>query len=389
MTDGLRYGSLFTGAGGFDLGCDAAGWACRWQVEKDVQCRSVLERHWPDVPRHGDIRDINGADLEPVDVITYGFPCQDVSQAGGGAGLSGDRSGLFFEAVRIINEMRSATDGRFPRWAVAENVSGLLTNNQGEGMVRVVETLADSGAVVVEWGVMDAQFFGVPQRRRRVFVIAGFDPRADRPGRLLPVSEGSAWDHRTRRKARAIAAAAALGRTNIPGITGTVTSTDGGADFAHAAAGLLVPISFDSKFSGQFHINADGLAATVRTQNAPPAVMIPSAWVKGRRAASTDDCETWGAEQIAPTMNVFDNGSDTRAAVLVDDGDVVRRLTPVEQERLFGWPDGHTELTSTGKRVAKTRRNQMIGNGVAAPAGQWVAEQISAADNEMSDNADR
>ena len=100
------YGSLFSGVGGFDLGCDTAGWDCAWQVEYDARCRAVLARHWPDVPKYDDVRTVNGHDVTPVDVITYGFPCQDLSVAGKRAGLDGERSGLFFEAIRIIREMR-------------------------------------------------------------------------------------------------------------------------------------------------------------------------------------------------------------------------------------------------------------------------------------------
>ncbi len=182
------FGSLFAGVGGFDLGFEDAGWECRWQVEWDARCRSVLARHWPDVPRYGDVADVNGADLASVDCITYGFPCQDLSVAGNRAGLDGERSNLFFEATRIIREMREATDGRYPTWAVAENVPGLLSADGGAAMGRVLDELADCGAVGIEWATLDAQHFGVPQRRRRVFVVAWFDPRAGGADPLLPVA---------------------------------------------------------------------------------------------------------------------------------------------------------------------------------------------------------
>lgn len=196
------YGSLFSGVGGFDLGCDAAGWDCAWQVEWDAKCRSVLARHWPDVPRYEDVRDVNGRDLAPVDVITYGFPCQDLSVAGKRAGLDGDRSGLFFEAIRIIREMREATDGAYPRVAVAENVLGLLNADKGDAMGRCVDALAEVGALAIEWRVLDAQFFGVPQRRRRVFLVAVFDPRAASAGQVFPEPTGVPGNPPQGRKAR-------------------------------------------------------------------------------------------------------------------------------------------------------------------------------------------
>lgn len=180
------YGSLFTGVGGFDLGCDAAGWDCAWQVEYDARCRNVLARHWPDVARYDDVRTVTGDQLKPVDVITYGFPCQDLSVAGKRAGLDGERSGLFFEATRIISEMRKATNGTHPRIAVAENVLGLLSADKGAAMARCVDTLAEIGALAIEWRVLDAQWFGVPQRRRRVFLVAVFDSRAVSRGEVFP-----------------------------------------------------------------------------------------------------------------------------------------------------------------------------------------------------------
>ena len=184
------YGSLFSGVGGFDLGCDAAGWDCAWQVEWDDRARSVLERHWPDVPKHADVRDVKGYELAPVDCITFGFPCQDLSVAGKRAGLDGERSGLFFEAVRIIREMREATDGAYPRVVVAENVTGLLNADKGDAMGRCLDALAEVGALAIEWRVLDAQWFGVPQRRRRVFLVACFDPVAASRGPVFPEPEG-------------------------------------------------------------------------------------------------------------------------------------------------------------------------------------------------------
>lgn len=135
--------------------------------------------------------------LSPVDCITYGFPCQDLSVAGRRAGLDGDRSNLFFQAIRIIKEMRDATGGRYPTWAVAENVPGLLNADGGAAMGRCLDALADVGAVDIEWGVLDAQYFGVPQRRRRVFIVAGFRAGALGAGPLLPLAESSSGDHRS------------------------------------------------------------------------------------------------------------------------------------------------------------------------------------------------
>ena len=120
----LTFGSLFAGIGGFDLGFERAGMVCKWQVEIDDYANRVLAKHWPDMRRWPDVRTWPQPDTERVDVICGGFPCQDISYAGQGAGLDGDRSGLFFEAVRVVRELR-------PRVVVLENVYQIYYANTG------------------------------------------------------------------------------------------------------------------------------------------------------------------------------------------------------------------------------------------------------------------
>lgn len=168
-------GSLFSGCGGMDLGFVQAGFDVRWHAEIDRDAVSVLARHWPGVPQLGSVTEIDGAQIEPVDVVIGGFPCQDVSLAGKRAGMAGARSGLFYEFLRIVGEMRAATDNRYPAVAVFENVYGLLSSQRGRDFAAVLAGLRNSGAAVA-FRVLDAQFFGVPQRRRRVFLVADFAP---------------------------------------------------------------------------------------------------------------------------------------------------------------------------------------------------------------------
>jgi DNA (cytosine-5)-methyltransferase 1 len=156
----ITFGSLFAGIGGFDLGFERAGMSCRWQVEIDDYANRVLEKHWPDVHRERDIRSSGWHNLQPVDIIIGGFPCQDISYAGRGAGLDGERSGLFFEAVRVVRELR-------PRVVVLENVAALFTR----GLDRVLGTLAEIG-FNAEWHCIPAASVGAPHIRDRVFVIA-------------------------------------------------------------------------------------------------------------------------------------------------------------------------------------------------------------------------
>jgi len=172
----ITFGSLFAGIGGFDLGFERAGMQCKWQVEIDDYANKVLAKHWPKVHREKDIRECGSHNLEWVDVVAGGFPCQDISYAGRGAGLAGERSGLFFEAVRVVRELQ-------PRFVVLENVAALLTR----GMDRVLGTLAEIG-YDAEWHCIPAAYVGAPHIRDRVFIVANArcELRESRP------SEGSA-----------------------------------------------------------------------------------------------------------------------------------------------------------------------------------------------------
>ena len=157
----MTFGSLFSGIGGIDLGLERAGMTCKWQVEIDPWCRKVLAKHWPNVRRYEDVSAVGGDTLEPVDVIAGGFPCQDVSTAGQGAGIKeGTRSGLWSEFHRIICELR-------PRYVLVENVPGLFANGRG----RVLGDLADIG-YDAEWEVLSAADVGAPHLRKRVFITA-------------------------------------------------------------------------------------------------------------------------------------------------------------------------------------------------------------------------
>lgn len=186
-------GSLFSGIGGIDLAAEVAGFQTAFQVEIDPACQTVLRRHWPDVPKYGDITSVKGSDLGYCDVLAGGFPCQDLSVAGKRAGLGGSRSGLFFEFARLIRECR-------PRFAVIENVPGLLSSNKGWDFAVLLDTLGECGATDIGWRVLDAQFTGVPQRRRRVVVVADFGTQ--RCGEVLSLAEGVRGNPAPRRSAR-------------------------------------------------------------------------------------------------------------------------------------------------------------------------------------------
>lgn len=156
----LTFGSLFAGIGGIDLGLKRAGMVCKWQVEIDEYAKRVLKKHWPNVTQWDDVRTWPQLGADRVNVIAGGFPCQDVSQAGLRAGLSGERSGLFYELLRIVREMG-------PEIVVLENVAALLTNGMGEVLRRLAEIGFDA-----EWCCIPASGIGAPHVRDRVFVVA-------------------------------------------------------------------------------------------------------------------------------------------------------------------------------------------------------------------------
>jgi DNA (cytosine-5)-methyltransferase 1 len=515
----LTFGSLFAGVGGFDMGFEQAGWDCKFQVEWDKNCQQILNKHWPDVPKWLDVSDVNGAEIPPVDCIIFGSPCQDLSVAGKRAGLEGERSGLFHEAVRIIKEMRYATNGTFPRWTVWENVAGALSSNNGRDFGTVINEMAKAGAHLQEFALLDAQHFGIPQRRRRVFLISCFDPAtADRcPDPLLPVTESLRGDTK---KGKPKGKSAALTLTEGIGGDGAIVNAIGASIYHKSTVvnqdvncghlvtegGILgsdivgplntsdakmisnqyvnenkcvvepmlldgtrvndvrvyeppvqtlkermgtggnnVPmLAFDTQFGSNANVTED-IAPTLKSSQQSPSVAYPiqdgreiEKHQNGFGVASDGEpsytLDQTGAQAVAYSVredakaNTFsateldhanalsalrpspqshhaqmfiaeqvsfydgynqkldDSGIHRSLRIGRDSSDfvaqpaeptmAVRRLTPLECERLMGWPDDHTRYKSDGTEQADTHRYRQCGNGVASPVAQWVAEQI-------------
>lgn len=205
----LTLGSLFDGSGGFPLGGLISGITPLWASEIEPFPIRVTTKRLPQVEHYGDVSALDGAKLPPVDIITFGSPCQDMSIAGKREGLGGSRSNLFYQAVRIVKEMRCKTDGRYPRFVVWENVPGAFSSNKGEDFKAVLEEICkvkdpcvyvpgsakwqNAGEILgdsysVAWRVFDAQFWGVPQRRKRIYLVADFAGGC--AGKILFESEG-------------------------------------------------------------------------------------------------------------------------------------------------------------------------------------------------------
>lgn len=207
----LTLGSLFDGSGGFPLGGLISGITPLWASEIEPFPIRVTTKRLPQMKHYGDVSAQNGADLPPVDIITFGSPCQDMSVAGKRSGLDGERSSLFYQAVRIVKEMRCKTNGKYPRFVVWENVQGAFSSNKGEDFRAVLSSLCkikredyavpelpngkwdNAGCIMGEdfslaWRLFDAQYWGVPQRRKRIYLVADLDGGS--AGKILFESEG-------------------------------------------------------------------------------------------------------------------------------------------------------------------------------------------------------
>ena len=205
----MTLGSLFDGSGGFPLGGVLAGITPIWSSEIEPFPIRVTTARFPNMKHYGDISTIDGSELEPVDIISFGSPCQNLSVAGKREGLDGDRSSLFYEAIRIVKEMREATNGKYPRYIVWENVPGAFSSNKGEDFKAVLTEICkvkdeqvsiskpakweNAGRIMgdgysVAWRLLDAQYWGVPQRRQRIYLVADFDGGS--AGKILFESEG-------------------------------------------------------------------------------------------------------------------------------------------------------------------------------------------------------
>lgn len=204
----LTLGSLFDGIGGWLLAAEHSGIKPIWRAEIDDYPRTVSEYHFPNVKSYTDVRGIDGAKVEPVDILCAGSPCQNLSLSGNRMGLKGSESSLFFEAIRIFREMREATNGKKPRFFVWENVCGAFSSNGGHDFRAVLEEITEtripfprskkwihaglvrSSKCDAAWRVLDAQYFGVAQRRKRIFLVADFGAETRCAEQILFVDTG-------------------------------------------------------------------------------------------------------------------------------------------------------------------------------------------------------
>ena len=395
----MKLGSLFDGSGGFPLGGIIAGMTPVWSSEIEPFPIRVTEKRLPAVRHYGDVSKLNGAGLEPVDVITFGSPCQDMSLAGKRAGLDGARSGLFFQAIRIIKEMR-AKYGR-PRFAVWENVRGALSSAGGEDFRRVLEELCrvkDDAADVprpkkwqsaglirgdgysVAWRVLDAQYWGVPQRRKRIYLVADFD--GDSAGKILFESEGVSGHSEKMQAARKDFTRCAQGSA---GETVGVLNDQGGSSISiednlsptlRAETHQHLPIVY-----GLGSYNSEGMKSSNPYSGIYRADTARTLDINGGSPACNQggmlvlfdnhrkDARYTGPCDASPTINSYLGTGGLNAPLVCPQGSTpvvnadwrVRMITPLECARLQGFPDWWTDgLTDSEPSDAEVRKWQGI-----------------------------
>lgn len=368
--------SLFTGAGGFDLGLERAGMKVIAQVEINRYANQVLRRHYPQVPHKRDIRDAKGNELAPAgaDVVMGGSPCQDVSTAGRREGLTGNRSGLWFEQLRIIDEVK-------PAWVLWENVPGVLSSNEGRDFGVILAGLVDCGYRVA-WRVLDSQYFGIPQRRRRVYAVGH---RCDgRAAGVLFDSQSLPGSSQTRPKAWRADVAGTGSNPDSAGVTGyrarahgeyvesNVSSTLRARDYKSGTVDL---ITFDANASGFALKESKKAYPTLTSSGGGNKVPSIAAW--DARNHKLQEGGVSGTIQAGHSLNYLNP--------VLDHG-VVRRLTPVEVERLQGFPDNWTAwgVSPAGETVpiSTTQRYKLMGNAVSVPVAEWLGRRMMEADCE-------
>jgi DNA (cytosine-5)-methyltransferase 1 len=380
----MKVLSLFSGVGGFDLGLEAAGMETVFQCEWDKHATNILEKHWP----HSTLTGKHILQHAPViDVVAWGSPCQDLSVAGKRTGLEGQRSGLFHEGMRIIKELRKETNNEYPRISIWENVAGALSSNRGDDFGIILNEMAEAGALVIEWAVLDAQYFGVAQRRKRIYVIAIFDSAISRscPNPLLPVSEGvprhieesqSAWKKATETVGGSVAYTKSRRAQSVDDyetwienvVNPTLNQFDQGDIRTTTAITQLV--LFENSYRDGARIAKEQITQTLSAKMGTGGGNTPMVAYSVREDVKNKNFSATPIDQSLALQTMRMSPSSHHAQTVINQNTVVRRLTPLECERLMGWPDDWTAGQSD------THRYKQCGNGVASPVAQWIAQQL-------------
>lgn len=426
----MKLGSLFDGSGGFPLAAKMCGIDPVWASEIEEYPIRVTKKNFPQMKHLGDVTKINGAEIETVDVITFGSPCQDLSIAGKRKGLSGERSCLFGEAIRIIKEMRCATNGKYPTFIIWENVLGAYSSNGGEDFRVVLEEIAKitetgisvprsakwkkSGEILADgwsiaWRTLDAQYWGVPQRRKRIFLVADF--RGERAGKILFERDGLQGDIAQGKEAgKGITADVGRGveaekLIEMTSTSATLRAQEHGHQPVVCIAGkteyyplnLQIVTRHNALGRGTgFGLGDDGEPAYTLQAGHEHGVAICIAGNTIDRQIQNGGNGVGVKEGISYTLDTVDRHAvycstvggfmnteieksnvlmarDYKDPQIISRGDhAVRRLTPLECCRLQGFPDWWCD----GVEGSDTAQYKMWGNGIALPCALYVMEGV-------------
>ena len=393
----MMLGSLFDGIGGWLLAARHAGVTPVWASEIEPFLCSVTAHHFPDVTQMGDITKIDGAAIPPVDIVCAGSPCQGLSLAGKRRGLDDERSGLFHRAVDIVHAMRRATGGRYPRFFVWENVPGAFSSNKGMDFRAVLQEIGQTEISIpnggkwanagmaelpqceIAWRVLDAKYWGVPQRRRRIFLVADFAADGRCVGKILFEREGMYGHLEKSEGAREGTARGTESGTRIAiydmthadkvmrlvkdGIAPTLSARmgTGGNQVPVVHSYCIAGNTIDRKIENGG--NGKGiLAEKAYTLNAVDRHAVAEIY----GAKSFSEYEKGKVATLRAKGGTLGGGSENLAL----SHSIVRRLTPTECERLQGLPDGYTAGGSD------TARYKALGNGMAQPCADYVIRRI-------------
>ena len=398
----LTYGSVCSGIEAASVAWHPLGWKPSFFSEIEAFPRAVLAHRWPEVSCHGDFTTIQAGDYRPIDLLVGGTPCQSFSIAGLRKGLDDDRGNLALEYLRLADRLR-------PQWLVWENVPGVLSSNGGRDFGAFLGGLVELGYGFA-YRVLDAQFFGVAQRRRRVFVVGYLGDwrpaaavlferhslqghpapsRGERPG-TAPAAAGGAGDGGgavqpfevanclTARMHKGINTTVDEGQT--PVVVNALTANGVGtcgADDNQAQAGHLLPTAYEP-YTLAIRGREGGADLEHRQDGTSNAILTPSG---GRSGAGVGAVCATGEVFHALTSDGFDASEDGTGrgggAVAVATAMRVRRLTPTECEALQGLPRGHTQVPYRGKPASDGPRYKAIGNSMAVPVMAWIGRRIA------------
>lgn len=394
----MTLGSLFDGIGGWLLAARHAGVTPIWASEIEPFPCSVTARHFPDVEQLGDITKIDPDKIEPVDIICAGSPCQDLSIAGKRKGLNGERSGLFRTAVDLVRRMRERTAGKYPRFFVWENVPGALSSNRGMDFQAVLEEIGESkipmpqgnrwapaglvqfpGAEIA-WRVLDAQYWGVPQRRKRIFLVVDFAADGRCAGEILFEPTSVCRDPETGEGAGEGTAGGAedcarIAVYDIQQRTDVIRKYDGSVPTLTGRMGTgghNVPIVHTYCIAGntidrklQNGANGKGvLAETAYTLNTIDRHAVAEIYGAESYCVGNGQINSASLQEKTGALNCMHD----QQSILTSR--TIRRLTPTECERLQGLPDGYTDGGSD------TARYKALGNGMAQPCATYIIKRI-------------